>query len=223
MSGAFLRAGQMGASVGQVMETSAESGRAPGHARSPEAADRALMATKLARPRVPPTYVPRAHLDALLDEGTMRPLTVLSAGAGWGKTLATAAWVASGPAVGPVAWVSLDPSDNQPRTFWSYVVAAIRATGVVPPDNPLAELVPGLGSERENLRQLADGLAELPRPVVLVLDDFGVITHPAVLAAISGLLRHPAPCLRLVLLNRSDPVLPLHRLRVADDLWEIRS
>ena len=181
------------------------------------------MATKLARPRVPPTYVPRAHVGALLDEGTMRPLTVVSAGAGWGKTLAAAAWAASGPAVGAVAWVSLDPTDNQPRTFWSYVVAALRATGVVPKDNPLAELVPGLGSERENLRRLADGLAELPRPVVLVLDDFGVITHPAVLAAVSGLLRHPAPCLRLVLLTRSDPVLPLHRLRVADDLREIRS
>ena len=181
------------------------------------------MATKLARPRVPPTYVPRAHLDTLLDEGTMRPLTVLSAGAGWGKTLATAAWAASGPAVGPVAWVSLDPTDNQPRTFWSYVVAAIRMTAVVPADNPLAELVPGLGSERENLRRLADGLAELPQPVVLVLDDFGVITHPDVLAGISGLLRYPASCLRLVLLTRSDPVLPLHRLRVADDLREIRS
>ncbi len=181
------------------------------------------MATKLARPRVPTTYVPRAHVGTLLDEGTRGPLTLLSAGAGWGKTLAAAAWAAAGPAAGPVAWVSLDATDNQPRTFWSYVVAAIRATGVVPPDNPLSELVPGLGSERENLRRLADGLGELRRPVVVVLDDFGLITHPAVLAGISGLLRHPASCLRLVLLTRSDPVLPLHRLRVADDLREIRS
>src|SRR5829696_2582740 len=66
--------------VGHVMETSSGSGREPLYARSPQAADQALMATKLARPRVPPTYVPRAHLDMLLDDGTLRPLTVLSAG-----------------------------------------------------------------------------------------------------------------------------------------------
>src|SRR4051812_8861978 len=73
----------------------------------PLEADLSLLPTKLSRPRVPPTYVPRPLVDVMLDAGTARPLTVVSAGAGWGKTLATAAWAGRGPAVGPVAWVSL--------------------------------------------------------------------------------------------------------------------
>ena len=186
--------------MGHEVEKAGSHGE-PRSARSPRAADHSLMATKLALPRVPPGFLARPHVDALLDKGTLRPLTVMSAGAGWGKTVATAAWAASGPAVGPVAWVSLDETDNQPRRFWSYVVAALRRSGVVPAENPLTELVPGLGSEEENLRLLADGLALLPTPVAMVLDDFSVIDHPGVLAGVAGLLRHPAPALRLVLLT----------------------
>src|SRR4051812_15206140 len=89
----------------------------------PLEADLRLLPTKLARPRVPPTYVPRPLVNVLLDSGTGSPLPVVSGGRGGGKTLAPAAWAARGPAVGPVGWVSLDESDNEPRTFWSYFVA----------------------------------------------------------------------------------------------------
>ncbi|TCO33407.1 LuxR family maltose regulon positive regulatory protein [Kribbella steppae] len=159
----------------------------------------------------------------MLDDGTRKPLTVVSAGAGWGKTLATASWAASTPAVGPVAWLSLDESDNHPRSFWSYLVAAIRSAVEVPRGNPLAGLAPGLGGEVDNLRRLVAGLTRLPKPVVIVLDDFQVIDEPAVLAGLSELLRRPPAPLRLVLLTRADPALGLHRLRIKDDLAEIRS
>ena len=186
-------------------------------------ADPGLLATKLARPRLPPGFVARPGVSALLDEGTRRPVTIVTAGAGWGKTLATAAWAAGGPAVGPVAWVSLDSTDNQPRAFWAYVVGALRASGAVAADNPLARLVPGLGDEDELFRRLVAGLTELPVPVVLVLDDFHVVDDPGVLAAVTSLVRAPVPQLRLVLLTRADPTLPLHRLRLAGALGEIRS
>jgi LuxR family maltose regulon positive regulatory protein len=186
-----------------------------------ETRDRGLLTTKLARPRVPAAYVARQHLDALFDAGTQRPMTVVSAGAGWGKTLATAAW-AAGPTAGPVAWLSLDESDNEPRTFWANVLGAIRAAMAVPPNNAMAGLDPALGREDENLRRLIAGIAELPVPVVLVMDDFHLVHEPAVLAGLSSLLRRPVRQLRLVLLTRSDPALPLHRLRVSEDLTEIR-
>ena len=121
----------------------------------------------------------------------------------------------AGPRSRPVAWVSLDSTDNQPRAFWSYVVGALRASGAVAPDNPLAHLVPGLGSEDEILRRFVAGVSELPEPVVLVLDDFHLIDDPTVIAAVTALVRVPVPQLRLVLLTRADPMLPLHRLRLA--------
>lgn len=201
----------------------ASDARAAHDARSSAAAELGLSTTKLGRPRLPPGYVPRTQVDALLDAGTRGPFTLVSAGAGWGKTLATAAWASGSPRVGPVAWVSLDPSDNQPRAFWSYVVGALRGTGAVPADNPLARLVPGLGSEAETMRRLVTGLEQLPEPVVLVLDDFHLVDDPAVLAAVTTLVRSPVPQLRVVLLTRTDPMLPLHRVRVSGELGEIRS
>ncbi len=187
-----------------------------------EATDLHLLTTKLARPRVPSTYVERPHIVDMLDDGARRPLTVVSAGAGWGKTLATAAWAASTSAVGPVAWLSLDESDNHPRSFWSYFVAAIRSAAEIPRGNPLAGLAPGLGGADENLRRLVAGLSRLPEPVVVVLDDFQLVHEPAVLSRMAELLRHPPAQLRLVLLTRSDPALPLRRLKIKDELAEIR-
>jgi len=186
-------------------------------------ADSGLMATKLARPLLPPGYLPRPTVDALLDAGTRGPVTLVSAGAGWGKTMAVAAWATARPDVGPVAWVSLDATDNSPRTFWSYVVGALRAATTPPPGNPLAHLVPGLGRDQESLRRLVAGLERLPDPVVLVLDDLHLVDDPGVLADLAILLRLPVRQLRLVLLTRTDPTLPLHRLRVAGQLVEVRS
>ena len=185
--------------------------------------DPGLLTTKWARPRIPSTYVGRPRIIQMLDEGTAGLVTVVSAGAGWGKTLATAAWAATSPSVGPVAWLSLDETDNHAPLFWAYVVAALRRAVEVPPGNPLAGLSPGLGDEGENLRRLVAGIASLPTPVVLVLDDFQVIRDSALLSSLADLLRRAPAQLRLVILTRADPALPLNRLRVAGDLAEIRS
>ena len=182
-----------------------------------------VLTTKLSRPRVPRSFVARAQVAALLERGTRGPVTVVSAGAGWGKTLTTASWASTGPAAGPVAWLSLDEGDNEPRAFWACVLAALRRTITLPPENPLSGLDPALGQEDENLRRLTTGIAELPSSVVLVIDDFHLVQDEETLHGLSGILRHPMSQLRLVLLTRADPALPLHRLRVNGELTEIRS
>ncbi len=187
-----------------------------------DAADIGLLVTKLSRPRLPPGVVRRPHVDQLLDVGTRGALTLVSAGAGWGKTLAVASWADQRTDLA-VAWVSLDAGDNQQRAFWSYVVAALRSSLDLDPDNPLLGLVPGFATPQENLRRVVAGLVRLAVPVVLVLDDIHVIDDEAVLADLSTLLRAPPPQLRLVLLARADPALSLHRLRVSGALTEVHS
>jgi LuxR family maltose regulon positive regulatory protein len=152
----------------------------------------------------------------MFEAAAARPLTVVSAGPGWGKTLAAAAWAASGPTAGKLAWVSLDEGDSDPRLFWSYVLAALRHTGAVPPENDLAELVPGPAVDEEMIRRILYGISQLPEPVVLVLDDFHNIHDADVLSGVAMLLRYPLPQRRLVLITRMDPVLSLHRLRAHD-------
>ncbi len=181
-----------------------------------------VLPTKLVPPRIPPSYVARPRLHDQLQAGTERALTVVSAGAGWGKTLATAHWATTGALPGPLGWVSLDPADDEPGRFWTCAIAALRVAVPLPSDHPLTTLMPGLGGPDEGFRRVLSELTALPTPVVLVLDDFQLITDPVVLDQLGELLRHPIPALRLVLLTRADPAIPLHRLRVAEELAEIR-
>jgi LuxR family transcriptional regulator, maltose regulon positive regulatory protein len=180
-----------------------------------------LLGAKLARPQVPPGYVARARVSSLFEAGSDTSLTVVSAGPGWGKTMAAAAW--AGSLQGPLAWVSLDDGDGESRLFWSHVLTAIRATGAVPADNPLTELVPGPVVDAETTRRIIDGLSRLPVPIVLVLDDVHELGASPALDGIEELIRHRINQLRLVLITRSDPTLPLHRLRLSGDLTEIRA
>jgi LuxR family maltose regulon positive regulatory protein len=182
-----------------------------------------LLDAKLAPPQVPSGFLVRPRVSGLFEAGAARPLTVVSAGAGWGKTLAAAAWATSGPAVGKLAWVSLDEADSEPRLFWSYILTALRRCGAVPPDNELAELVPGPIVDEETIRRIMYGISQLPAPFVLVLDDFHDIHDADVLSGVAMLLRYPLPQRRLVLITRMDPMLSLHRLRLSGDLAEIRA
>ena len=158
-----------------------------------------------------------------LDEGVRGEVTLLSAGPGSGKTVLAAAWAESGGAPGPVAWLSLDGYDNSPAAFWSYVIGALRGTGAVPDDNPLASIRPGPRVDDSYVRRIANGIGRLPGPVVLVLEDLHEIDNPQVLKSLAFLLRHPVPQLRLVVTTRMDPALPLHRLRSRGGLVEIRA
>jgi LuxR family maltose regulon positive regulatory protein len=182
-----------------------------------------LLAIKAQPPAVPPTMVRRRRLAEQLTASTKLPFTLVSGGPGAGKTLAAAAWAASGDVPGKVAWLSLDESDNDPTAFWSNILGALGRSGGVPDLSPLRDIIPTAGFGVAESLEVRSRLTELPAPIVLVLDDFQEITSEAVLETFGQLVDHLPGPLRLVLLTRADPVLRLHRLRVNGALTEIRA
>jgi LuxR family maltose regulon positive regulatory protein len=182
-----------------------------------------LLATKLTVPAISLRVVSRPRLLALLDDGAQQLLTLVSASAGAGKTTLLAAWSSEGQRPGPAAWLSLDPGDNEPARFWTHALGALGRSGAVPANSALRSLAPRPGSEKTFLPLLVRGLAELPTPVVLILDDVQELTDASMLQELEFLLRHAPPQLRLVLATRVDPpLLPLQRLRISGQLAQLR-
>ena len=185
-----------------------------------------LVQTKLHMPGARAGTVPRPRLADRLARGLTAKLTLVSAPAGFGKSTMLAQWLAQtghvpdGPAV---AWVSLDEHDDEVGRFWSYVVAALaRVSDTVHADElPLLQ-GPSSASEAATA-SLLNALGELPGDVVLVLDDYHVLTSQPIHDAVGYLLDHLPGQVHLVLSSRSDPPLPLSRLRARGDLVEVRS
>jgi LuxR family maltose regulon positive regulatory protein len=177
--------------------------------------------SKTALPQMLRAGVDRPRLFELLDAAARQPLTLVCAGAGWGKTMLVSAWARSRTA--PVAWLSLDRRDNDPQLFWTYVLSALRIADAVRPGNPFASMRSIPADERERGHRLAVGLERLPDETTLIIDDFHEIDDPQVLREMNDLLRYPPRPLRVVLISRSWPALALHRLRLEGRLTEIRA
>ena len=179
-----------------------------------------ILASKITAPTLPDWAVERTRITKLVAEGTRCcPLTVVTGPPGAGKTMALALWASAEP--GPVAWLGLDEFDNRPGIFWSYVLAALRRVGVSLPK--VLRAVPQGAGEDGFLLRLTAALAAQDPPVTLVLDDLHVLTEPGVLKELEFVLRNVTPGLRLVVASRMDPLLPLHRYRLAGQLTEIRA
>ena len=162
----------------------------------------------------------RARVTKLIAEGTQRcPLTLVTGPPGAGKTMALAQWAAAEPKA--VAWISLDNYDNQPGVFWSYAVAALGRSGVAIP-TVLSAASRGRAADHVFVLQLASALAAQDPPVTLVIDDLHVLTKSTVLTELDFVLRNAQLGLRMVVSCRVDPLLPLHRYRLASELAEIR-
>ncbi|MDW4903927.1 LuxR C-terminal-related transcriptional regulator [Streptomyces sp. ADMS] len=167
-----------------------------------------------------PRCIRRQRLLNRLTTGANGPLTLVTGPAGAGKTTLVAAWARTGTAPGPVVWVSLDGGDT-PGVFWAYVLEAYRRALVVPTGDIGAPA--GTASvDRSLLVRLAAALERLTEPVVLVLDDLDRVPGREVASGLEFLLDRAGTCLRLVVISRTDPLLPLHRYRAESRLYELR-
>ena len=178
---------------------------------------------KTAVPHVPPRHVPRPRLLAMLDAATPGQLVLVSAPAGYGKTLLLAEWAALRPE--RVAWVSLDDDDGTEHRFWSAVLAALLGCAAVPDGSALHRLAASGAPHTypDFLPHLLAALDELPEPVTLVLDDVHELVVSEPVRALAALVHERSPALQLVLSGRTDPPVPTARLRVAGELCEVRA
>ncbi len=180
-----------------------------------------LLQTKLHAPPPRPRLVVRPSIADKLHEGLSQPLTVICAPAGFGKTTLISQWIAQ--TADAVAWLALDDDDNDPVRFFTYFLAALQAvqpTLGVAAQELFATSPPPLKS---TFTLLLNDLATLTAPLALILDDFHVITTPAIHEALTFLVDHLPPFCHLVLTTRVDPPLPLARWRVRNQLTEIRT
>ncbi|MBO0686509.1 MAG: hypothetical protein J2P45_25455 [Candidatus Dormibacteraeota bacterium] len=180
-----------------------------------------LMAPKLRIPGRRRELVSRARVLGHLMADPPK-LTLVEAGAGWGKTTALTEWGTAAARVRPFAWVSLDCDDNDPARFWSYLVQALRGVDQGVGVASLAALA-GPEGAADALPLLVNELSSLRRQLVLVLDDYHSITRDDIHQGLAFLLDHVADSLRLVVATRASPPLPVARSRARGELLEIRS
>ncbi|WP_025027934.1 LuxR C-terminal-related transcriptional regulator [Caldalkalibacillus mannanilyticus] len=180
-----------------------------------------ILSTKLYIAPTRSVIVSRPRLIERLNKDLHRKLTLISASAGSGKTTLVSQWIAE--CEHPVAWLSLDQGDNDPARFLTYFVAALQTieentgvnlTGMLQsPQPPSIESI---------ITSLLNELSMIPYHFFLVLDDYHVINAEPVHHALTFLLEHMPLRMHLVIVTREDPPLPLARLRVRDQLNELR-
>jgi LuxR family maltose regulon positive regulatory protein len=184
-----------------------------------------LLETKFFVPRRRRGVVPRTRLSQRLDSTGEAKLTLVAAPAGFGKTTLLADWLAAGPPDGATAaWLSLDQSDDDPASFWTYLITALQT------------VVPEIGSDALALLQSArpspievvlatvlNEVGAIRGDVVLVLDDYHLLEAHDIHAGMAYLLDHLPPRMHLVIASRADPPLPLARLRARGELIEVRA
>lgn len=190
-----------------------------------------LLATRLFIPAVRKELLPRPILTGRLSAGLDRKLTLVSAPAGFGKTMLLAAWMAESSAAERQAgearrfcWLSLDRADNDPARFWCHLISALQTNqpGIgaaalealqLPQPLPVQALLPGLINE----------IALLSTGVVLVLDDLHQVSSQAIHEDLLFLLENLPPSVHLVVSTRADPPWPLARLRARGQVNELRT
>ncbi len=181
-----------------------------------------LIRTKLRPPFTRPELVLRPRLQRQIRQGLRGPLTLIAAPAGFGKTTLIASSVADCECL--IAWLSLDKDDNREGRFLTYVIAALQAveSGI---GNEAASFIaasPHVHAEAV-VTSLANDLDAFSGEIALVLDDYHVISSQAVHAAVALLLEYCPAIFHLVIVSRSDPPLPLGRLRARGQMVELRA
>jgi len=183
--------------------------------------DYSVLRSKLVPPPILDYYLPRNRITEELEQNIIRPLTLVSAGAGFGKSTTISLWLKQTQRLH--AWVSLGDEHNDLRVFLIYMVTA------------LDQIQPGSMSKSEKVIKndplptfkdltliLFNDLCNIDQNLFLVLDDFHKINDKNILRFIDEWLLYPPPCVHLTLITRRDPTLNLESLRLKGQITEIR-
>jgi LuxR family transcriptional regulator, maltose regulon positive regulatory protein len=185
-----------------------------------------LLDTKLRPPRLREGHMTRPRLLAQLDRGLAQGFILISAPAGYGKTSLAVDWLAQRPLL-TTAWLSLDENDNDLDVFLRYLTTAVH--NAFPQEQPCANTQTLLNATQPPpldtvANALINDLSQLPHPLLLTLDDYHLITNPAIQQVMAALIRHQPDALQLLLITRVDPALPLlARRRAQQRLLEVRA
>jgi LuxR family maltose regulon positive regulatory protein len=183
-----------------------------------------LLATKVSLPILRHILVPRNKVLRQLSEGVKDEhlLTLVSAPPGYGKTTTIRMWVEE--AGYPVAWVTLEKSDNDLKQFLTYLLTAL---GQAEDDLGHAALEVVENTQAVDLQRvlglLINDLHELDQPLILVLEEYQLIENEKIDQVLESMLNQAVANLHLVITTREDPNLPLTRLRVRNQLTEVRA
>ena len=188
---------------------------------------RIVLKPKLRAPAPRPEQLVRRGLLKLLHNALDCEVSVISAPTGYGKTTLLAHWRQVEEAEVPFAWVSLDEQDNDPIRLWRHIVEALRRA--VPEEEDFgSDVLVGMNAAGQRfiettLPTLINEISELPQRIVLVLDDYQFVTEVYAHESVAFFVDHLPENVHLVILSRSDPHLPLGRLRAMGEMNEIRT
>ncbi|MDB5036461.1 MAG: ATP-dependent transcriptional regulator [Chlorobi bacterium] len=181
-----------------------------------------LLTTKFHVARTRSTLVSRSRLIEQLNHGLQCKLTIISAPAGCGKTTLLSEW--ANRSRQNVAWVSLDEGDSNTTNFWAYFIGSLQRLQRELGSGALDALYSGAQPEIALvLTALINDLAAIPQEIVLILDDYHIITDPAIHDTLTFFIERMPPQFHLFVAARIDPPLRLTRLRAHGEVNEIRS
>ncbi len=181
-----------------------------------------LLQTKLYQPQIRGDLVSRQRLVELLDQGIDRKLILVSAPAGYGKTTLLSTWISQTDR--RAAWLSLDEEDNDAACFLDYLIASLQT--VLPGIGKEMPSLHGVSNPRPSKILLTPLLNEITRSsedILLVLDDYHVISTQDVHEMMVFLLHHLPSNLHIAIASRTDPPIRMAKLRARGDLCEVRA
>jgi len=182
----------------------------------------AILQTKLYIPPIRPELVSRPRLIERLNAGLHRKLTLVSAPAGFGKTTLISEWVRHSDR--PAGWLSLDEHDNDLTRFLTYLIGAMQHIDKEIGVDVQAALGESQSPQFETLlTKLVKGFEVIQDKSILVLDDYHLIGSKSVHDALNFLIEYLPPTMHIVIIGRTDPPIPISRLRVQGDMIEIRT
>lgn len=180
-----------------------------------------ILSTKLYIPPLQPKTVLRTHLIKQLNKGAKGKLTLISASAGFGKTILLCQWVENYDY--PVGWISLDEEHNDPMRFLLYLLGAIQSAKANIDESILGMVLsPQPPPYKTILTLLINEIANLEDDFSLILDDYHLIDSKEVDDALTFLIDNIPSQMHLIISTRVDPRLPIARMRAQGQMVEIR-